>query len=470
MAPALLLLGCCCACCTSAAINRKVSPIGELAPVGSAMLLAFPNDRGAATRFSWTGGEPVPRVSSTERGLFVAGTKPPPQGFALLRQQQPSTPSTRARHSDDIRGFLDGARDLVYDSTRQLVMVAAIGGVFSVINVSTSQSTLVSTIAPSSVQDAHGMDYDFVHQRAFLASVSQSSVTCIDVSDPHNLRVLSTIFNSTALFYSTHLSYDASRSALFVVSAGNGNETQSIPGHSITSISVADNGTMKFLHRMTSWAPDKGGIPGKRLAYPVYSLLDPERLLMYVSNDARCTLEIIDVSTLVPRKVGNFTDCGKIEYNSQTAYDPATKRLFTVAQHADSFAVFDVANPRHPLLISLLQDQNRTACKDGTCTKAQIFAGATGVAFDAARNLAFVASEYAQSLAVVDLSGLQGFPSKVIGAVWHKALAGEAVQYDAARQRAYVVSRSAAALVTVDVADAERPTVLGVLSSKTVQK
>ena len=100
-------------------------------------------------------------------------------------------------------GFLGGARDLVIDSKRQLVMVAAIGGVFSVINVSAAQRALVPTIAPSSVQDAHGMDYDAVNQRAFLASVSQSSVTCIDVSDPHNLRVISTIFNSTSLFYST---------------------------------------------------------------------------------------------------------------------------------------------------------------------------------------------------------------------------------------------------------------------------
>ena len=83
-------------------------------------------------------------------------------------------------------------------------------------------------------------------------------------------------------------------------------------------------------------------------------LADPERRPMYVSNDARCTLEIIGVSTLVPHKVGNFTDCAKIEYNSQTAY-PKTKRLFTVAQHADSFAVFDVSNPGHPQLTSLLQ-------------------------------------------------------------------------------------------------------------------
>ena len=391
-----LLLVCWASACAPAAVasNRNAEP----AQIGG---LLAPSD---------THGHYHRMAPSYER----AGTI----GFRCVSDAvQPMTAPTRAKHDDDLGGFLGGARDLVYDSKRELVMVAAIGGVFSVINVSAAQPALVSTIAPSSVQDAHGMDYDAVNQRAFLASVSQWSVTCIDVSDPHNLRVISTIFNSTALFYSTHLSYDGARSALFVVSAGNGDETQGRPGHSITTLSVADDGTMAFLYRMTSWSPDTGGIPGKHLAYPVYSLLDPERRLLYVSNDARCTVEIIDVSTLSPRKVGNFTDCDKIEYNSQTAFDPATKRLFTVAQHANSFAVLDVANPGRPLLTSLLQDSNRTACRDGTCTKDQIFAGATGVAFDAVRNLAFVASEYAQTLAVVDLSGSRGVPLKTVGAL-----------------------------------------------------
>jgi hypothetical protein len=149
-------------------------------------------------------------------------------------------------------------------------------------------------------------------------------------------------------------------------------------------------GTMHLLHRMTSWAPDTGGIPGKTLAYPVYTLLDAERKLMFVSNDARCTVEVIDVTTLMPKKIGNFTDCGRIEYNSQTAYDSKTRRLFTAAQHADSFAVLDTSNPGHPELTHLLQDQNRTACAPGNCSEAQLFAGATGVAFDGERNLAFV--------------------------------------------------------------------------------
>ena len=222
---------------------------------------------------------------------------------------------------------------------------------------------------------------------------------------------------------------------------------------------------MKLLHRMTSWAPDSGGIPGKHLAYPVFTMLDPGRPLMYVSNDARCTVEVIGVATLQPIKLGNYTDCGQIEYNSQVAYDPATKRLFTAAQHADSFAVLDVSNPGQPMLVSLLQDRNRTSCKDGGCTQAQVLAGATGVAFDAERNVAFVASEYARSFAVVDLSDSQG-EVKVIGVVWHKQLSGEAIQYDSEGKRAFVVSRQASALLVVDVVDVNEPRVIGVLSSK----
>merc|ERR1711865_446917 len=117
-----------------------------------------------------------------------------------------------------------------------------------------------------------------------------------------------------------------------------------------------DDCSMRLVARMTSWAPDSSPGVNKTLAYPVYSLLDPERPYLYVSNDARCTVEVIDVSTMVPRKVGNYTSCEKIEYNSQSAYDPSTQRLFTAAQHANSFAVVDVSNPTNPLLAGLLQD------------------------------------------------------------------------------------------------------------------
>ena len=119
--------------------------------------------------------------------------------------------------------------------------------------------------------------------------------------------------------------------------------------------------------------------------------------------------------------------------------------------------------------MSLLQDQNRTACRDGGCTQAQVLAGATGVAFDASRNLAFVASEYAKSFVVVDVSGSQAAAGlKIVGVVWHEQLSGEAIQYDSGGKRAFVVSRQASALVVVDVADANEPRVIGVLSSKPV--
>ena len=376
--------------------------------------------------------------------------------------------------TDDLQepgDFLGGARDLIHDSERKLVLTVGSKGAFSVVDVANAQPVLVSTIAPSSIQDAHGLTFDFQRKWAFVASVATASVLCIDTSDAARLKVLSTIQNSTALYYSTHLSYEASRSALFVCSAGNGAEpgaAEPPPGHSISSIAVAADGTMTLLHRMTSWAPDAGGIPGKHLAYPVFTLLDPDRPLLYVSNDARCTVEVIDdrVRTLQPKKVGNYTSCDQIEYNSQTAYDPATKRLLTAAQHANSFAVFDLSNPGHPVLTSLLQDRNRTSCRYGGCTQAQVFAGATGVAFDSDRNLAFVASEYAKSFAVVDLSGSQGIAAKVVGVVRHDQLSGEAIQYDRERQRAFVVSRQASALLVVDVADRNEPKVIGVLSSK----
>jgi|EP01046_Picozoa_sp_COSAG06_P011340 hypothetical protein len=81
---------------------------------------------------------------------------------------------------------------------------------------------------------------------AFIASVSQASITCVDVSDAQHPRVLSTVQNSSWLYYSTHLSYDAGKSALFVCSAGSGSEATPRgvvpPGHSITSVSVAEDG------------------------------------------------------------------------------------------------------------------------------------------------------------------------------------------------------------------------------------
>ena len=287
--------------------------------------------------------------------------------------------------------FLKGVRDLAYDAARQLVITAGIHGTVAVINVSSNTPTLVSTLSPSTVVDAHGLAYDAARQRVYVASVSQATVTCIDATDPYHLAVVATVTNTTWLYYSTHLSFDAGKSALYVTSAGNGDETNATTrtaGHSISSIVVAPNGTMALAHRMTSWAPDISPGVNKTQAYPVYSVLDHTRHLMYVSNDARCTVEIINVTTLVPRKVGNYTSCTSIEYNSQAAFDPVTKRLFTAAQHANSFAVVDVADPAHPALAGLLQDSNRSS-------RTQLFAGATGCAFDGSRNLAYVASEFA---------------------------------------------------------------------------
>ena len=95
----------------------------------------------------------------------------------------------------------------------------------------------------------------------------------------------------------------------------------------------------------------------------------------------------------------------------------------------------------------------------------QLFAGATGVAFDADRNLAFVTSEYSKSFVVVDLAGSHGVPLQVVGVVRHEQLSGEAIQYDSRQQRAFVISRKASALLVVDVANRLEPNVVGVLSS-----
>jgi hypothetical protein len=228
----------------------------------------------------------------------------------------------------------------------------------------------------------------------YVASVTEATVTAIDIQNPANPKVIATIKNATWLYYSTHLSFDPLRSVLFVVSAGNGSEPleggRGVAGHSITSVAVAENGTMALVDRMTDWTPGvaPSAPPGstKTMAYPVYSTLDPERPVLYVSNDAQCTVDIIDVSTLTPRKMGNYTSCAKIAYNSQSGYDPLTRRLFTACQHANSFAVVDVSHVKSPKLVGLIQDRNRTS-------KDQPLAGATGCAFDGSRNLSFVASE-----------------------------------------------------------------------------
>merc|ERR1712178_237100 len=96
-------------------------------------------------------------------------------------------------------------------------------------------------------------------------------------------------------------------------------------------------------------------------AYPIYSVLDNERKLLYVSNDARCTVEVIDINSLAPKKISNFTSCPDIEYNSQSVYDSKRKILYTVAQHANSFAVIDIDDPTDPSLLSLLQDPDRSS-------------------------------------------------------------------------------------------------------------
>ena len=147
----------------------------------------------------------------------------------------------------------------------------------------------------------------------------------------------------------------------------------------------------------------------------------------------------------------------EIEYNSQAAYDPETKMLYTAAQHANSFAIVNMSNPTNPELAGLLQDSNRTA-------RNETFAGATGCTFDSVRKLAFVASEYSKTFAVVEVAN----PDKpqIVGTVTHPALSGEAVQYDHVRQRAFVASRTASALVVVDVRSPTAPAVIGIFSSK----
>jgi DNA-binding beta-propeller fold protein YncE len=408
--------------------------------------------------------------------------------------------------------YFSGVRDLVYDAERQLVLTASIDGFVAVVDVANAGApALLGALTPASVGDAHGLAYDAAGRRLFVASVSTASVTCIDLRDPTRPAVLSVLSDPTALWYSTHLAFDATRGVLFVASAGSGdgenttNTTLRGRGHSLSTVGVAaaaphddgdaDDGpcAMSLLHRMTSWQPEPAAIPGVNvtLAYPVYATLDtgggdPARApLLYVSNDARCTVEVLDVTDVRNvTKVGAFSSCPAIEYVSQTAYDPATRRLFAAAQKAGSFAVLDVADPARPMLKGLLQDADRSA------NASQPLAGATGCAFDSARGLVFVAAEGARTLSVIDVSsssggigggdgggggggGLAGGPAnaalsalRILGRVTHPALAGEAVAYDAARRVAFVACRKTAALVAVDVADPAAPVVLSVLSSK----
>ena len=60
----------------------------------------------------------------------------------------------------------------------------------TVINVTQPQPTFVSSIAPKSVLDAPGLTMDRSRKRLFVASVRQASVTCIDVTEPRNPKVI----------------------------------------------------------------------------------------------------------------------------------------------------------------------------------------------------------------------------------------------------------------------------------------
>jgi hypothetical protein len=119
--------------------------------------------------------------------------------------------------------------------------------------------------------------------------------------------------------------------------------------------------------------------------------------------------------------------------------------------------VLDLTDPTAPRLEGLLQDPGRS-------NSSQPLAGATGVAFDKERRLAFVAAEHARVFSVISVTNLSA--PVLVGRVLHPALAGEAVAYDSLRRRAFVVSRSAAALVVVDVRVPTAPAILGIISSK----
>ena len=225
-------------CTAVIAVNKRVNPAHERLP-------AKPDGYEPGTSSDLL----VPHNADTKYHTYAAG-----DGL-----------NVEPEHRQGATGFLGGARDLFHDEERNLVLVVGTGGSFSVLNVSNVRPWLVSTIAPAAIKDAHGLTYDRQRRRAFVASVATASVLSIDISDPQQPKILSILHNSTWLYYSTHISYDAVRSVLFVCSAGNGAEPsgkEAPPGHSISSVAVAEDGSMQLLHRMTSWAPDRGGIPG----------------------------------------------------------------------------------------------------------------------------------------------------------------------------------------------------------------
>ena len=87
--------------------------------------------------------------------------------------------------------------------------------------------------------------------------------------------------------------------------------------------------------------------------------------------------------------ISNVTDSTYMDYPVGVAFDSARNIAFVVGFSSDSLAVVDVSTPASPVLL-------------GGVTDSTYMDGAYGVAFDSARNLAFVVSSSSESLAVVD--------------------------------------------------------------------
>ena len=152
--------------------------------------------------------------------------------------------------------------------------------------------------------------------------------------------------------------------------------------------------------------------------------------------------------------ISNVTDSTYMDYPVGVAFDSARNIAFVVGFSSDSLAVVDVSTPASPVLLG--------GVKDSTYMDYAI-----GVAFDSARNLAFVVGSNSDSLAVVDVS-TPASPVLLGGVADSTYMDGAfGVAFDSARNLAYVVGYNSDSLAVVDVSTPATPMRLGGVTDST---
>ena len=262
---------------------------------------------------------------------------------------------------------------------------------------------------------------------------------------------------------------------VFVTAAGSHNWNVSKVtniGEDVNPGAARDRSSSAATMRRTGLLTD--GAPA-RPAYPVYCVYDAARALLFASNDAE-PLEVVGVSDAAQPVVGEVAAVPELAYVSQLALDAPSNLIIAASQKATPWRSSRGGRREPQILGSLTSDA---------------LDGATGVAYDAARRLAYVASEFAGTLSVVSVADgsrhrrgrMRVWKSTTESQPRHRAdvasmawsprrfprrsrttrCAGEAVAFDAARRRVFVASRTSACLVEADVRDAAAPTVVAAL-------